>query len=241
MARVGSTILQQLQQEVNTMQPDSNTQPKEKNFENPIFSLNLHVAPPTPSYQRGSTRDLEISQISTFSENFQENFKKILEDQEASRKSQPETFYKLETFVVSHDQDLTTELEAARRIIDYVYRENIRSRNSNVIPDEVQLGLHKTSVAATLWYIGKKNRRRIKPAPFFNVYGKWLKHNAGQKMIWLSYEGISLPAPDLPKESLIRWIEVRANEITYYVRIFYQTPTLVDLPNPSSSPDTGED
>lgn len=123
--------------------------------------------------------------------------------------------------VIPHSVDLTEKLEAARELIRYIYENNVRLKRPNRLPERFHdCKLGEAAKSGILWYIAKKNRPRIMPEPFFIIYGSTATFMPEGQVTICEEEGrMRIPAPPgLSPDTTLRWIVVRKDTLTYYLK-----------------------
>jgi hypothetical protein len=130
---------------------------------------------------------------------------------------------------IPHRMDLSEKLADAKKIIEYIYKNNVRSNRPKAIPDELRIcSLSDASISGILWYVGRTNRPREMPEPFFVVYGSCAGfYPEDEKTICINEGKMWIPAPPgIPKDAILRWIHITKSHLLYYMKV------TVDLPMP---------
>jgi hypothetical protein len=123
-------------------------------------------------------------------------------------------------YTVPTDCDVHMHLEVGRRVVDYIYQNNICSKSVYSIPEKVRAGLQESTIAALLWQFGRKNRWKKQPDAHILVFGKYIIPDFSRRRIEISRESISIPMPDkLTEESKVSWIKIGEKESVITVRI----------------------
>jgi hypothetical protein len=123
--------------------------------------------------------------------------------------------------VIPHSVDLTEKLEVAREIIEFIYKNDVRTLRPKYLPEKFHnCGLNEASQSGILWYLGRKNRPKAIPEPFFIIYGASATFiPEGQLTICVAEGRMRIPAPPgLSPDTELRWIVVRKDTLTYYLK-----------------------
>jgi hypothetical protein len=123
-----------------------------------------------------------------------------------------------------HGLDLSDRLYDAGKIIKYVYDNNTRGNRPKLLPDDLRIcSLCEASISGILWYVGRKNRPKIMPEPFFIAFGSCCYYDPDQKATLYAEENrLWLPAPvepDVPPDATLRWIVISKHTLVYYFKI----------------------
>jgi hypothetical protein len=179
-----------------------------------------------------------ISQISTFDENFPIILKDILENSSNPKKDDQEKSgknYKTCRYImlsVPLEKVIPLHSDAAR-LIKWIYDTDKRDRALKTIPKEIRGDLDYSTIAGILWKLAKKNRARIMPPPFLIIMGKY--SDVKGSICICTKEAISVPAPDFSQitdeiES-IRWIEIHLDHVDYWIRVYHEMGSIADVPD----------
>jgi hypothetical protein len=123
-------------------------------------------------------------------------------------------------YVVQTDIDLHIHLEAAQKVLDFIWKYNVRSRSVFDIPEGIRAGLQPSTVKAMIWRYAHSRRAKIQPPSNLVVYGRWTIPDFDTRRIEISREGISVKMPDeLTEESKIAWIKIGEKETVVTIRI----------------------